>query len=868
MNAADPKPNQHILIIDDNPTIHEDFRKILCPGNHNRPGVKRLAAALFDQAQPAVQTTSFELDSAYQGNEGLEMVKRALAEDRPYAMAFVDMRMPPGWDGIETIQRIWEVQPDLQIVICTAYSDHSWEEINGKLGKSDSLLILKKPFDNVEVLQFAHALCNKWVVTSEAKFRLDNLECLVETRTLELVRANEQLRSELERRTEAEKVLRESEQALLRSEKKFRCLFETTRDAIMTLEPPSWKFTTANPAAVRLFGTRNEGSLVALEPWTLSPDRQPDGGVSADKAREMIETALREGTNFFEWTHRRVGGEEFSADVLLTQMEREGKVILQATVRDITRRKQAEAALVTQAVRYKTLMDLSGDSIYLLDENGELVEANVAFYRGLGYTAAEMKGMNVADWEVRGTLDGQQERMLTFADHSPVFETRHRRKDGSVFDVEARVTNIRIEGKSVLCCATRDITERKRAEETTRRLASIVESSNDAIIGESLEGTVTSWNRAAENIFAYSAAEMIGRSMTVLLPPDRATEERDILDHTTRGDSVNHLETRRVRKDGVQIDVVETVSPIKDAQGRIVGASKIARDITRRRRAEVELEHTHNKLLAVSRQAGIAEFATGVLHNVGNVLNSVNVASACVSDSLKKSKTASLAKVVALMRQHEADLGTFFTHDPKGKLLPEYLAKLANHLSGEQAAALEELGQLQKNIEHIKSIITVQQDSAKLSHSREALKPAAMVEDALKLNANGLRNSGIHVIREFNEIPSVMAEKHKVLQILVNLVRNAMQALEGPNTADRRLTIRVCQESGRARIAVADNGVGIQPENLSQIFTHGFTTKRDGHGFGLHSAALAAKEMGGSLSVHSDGPAHGATFALELPLAS
>jgi C4-dicarboxylate-specific signal transduction histidine kinase len=120
-------------------------------------------------------------------------------------------------------------------------------------------------------------------------------------------------------------------------------------------------------------------------------------------------------------------------------------------------------------------------------------------------------------------------------------------------------------------------------------------------------------------------------------------------------------------------------------------------------------------------------------------------------------------------------------------------------------------------------------------------------------------------LREFNEIPSVMAEKHKVLQILVNLVRNAMQALEGPNTTERRLTIRVCQESGRARIAVADNGVGIQLENLPKIFTHGFTTKRDGHGFGLHSAALAAREMGGSLTVHSDGRSKGATFTLELP---
>jgi PAS domain S-box-containing protein len=329
---------QSILIIDDNPSIHEDIRKILCPAVV-ADDLAEDQEAIFGETVAAAGGSNFAIASAYQGQEGLALVEKARAEKRPYSVAFVDVRMPPGWDGIETIQRIWQADPDIQVVVCTAYSDHSWEEINAKLGQSDSLLILKKPFDNVEVLQIAHALCKKWLVTSEAKFRMDKLESVVETRTLELVRANEQLRSELERHIEVEKALRKSGQALLRSEKKFRCLFETTRDAILTLEPPLWKFTNANPAAVRLFGTRNKESLVSLEPWKLSPERQPDGRMSADKAKEMIEKALREGTHFFEWTHHRVGGGEFSADVLLTQMEGDGKVILQATVRDITRHK-------------------------------------------------------------------------------------------------------------------------------------------------------------------------------------------------------------------------------------------------------------------------------------------------------------------------------------------------------------------------------------------------------------------------------------------------------------------------------------------------------------------------------------------------
>jgi PAS domain S-box-containing protein len=411
-----------------------------------------------------------------------------------------------------------------------------------------------------------------------------------------------------------------------------------------------------------------------------------------------------------------------------------------------------------------------------------------------------------------------------------------------------------------------EITERKRAEQTSRQLANIVESSNDAIIGETLEGIVTSWNRAAESIFGYTAAEMIGRPIAVLLPPDRAEEERTMLDRIAGGDEAYHLETRRVRKDGVQIDVSATLSPIRDADGKIVGASKIGRDITAKKRAELELEQTHNQLLAVSRQAGIAEFATGVLHNVGNVLNSVAVASTCMSDSLKRSKSADLARVVALMQQHEADLGDFFTHNPQGKQVPGYLAKLAERLTGEQATALKELGELQKNVEHIKNIISVQQDSAKMSRSPEALKLTDLVEDALNVNSNGLRPGGIQVTKEFAEVPPSMVEKHKVLQILVNLVRNAMQACETSVEQEKRLAIRVGQEAGRVRIAVTDNGSGIAPENLSRIFAHGFTTKKDGHGFGLYGAARAAKEMGGSLAVQSEGPGRGATFTLELPM--
>ncbi|HUS33803.1 MAG TPA: response regulator [Verrucomicrobiae bacterium] len=204
--------NQRILVIDDNPAIHADIRKILIKSANAHSTMEEAEELLFgDQTAPDV-SLDFEIDSAYQGQDGLEKVKTALAEDRPYALAFVDVRMPPGWDGIETITRIWEIYPELQVVVCTAYSDYSWEEMTRKVKKSDSVLILKKPFDNIEVLQMAHALTKKWALTQEAKTRLSTLDTMVAQRTGELQHANERLTGEIAERTQAEHELRLSKE--------------------------------------------------------------------------------------------------------------------------------------------------------------------------------------------------------------------------------------------------------------------------------------------------------------------------------------------------------------------------------------------------------------------------------------------------------------------------------------------------------------------------------------------------------------------------------------------------------------------------------------------------------------------------------
>lgn len=198
--------NRRLLIIDDNPSIHEDFRKILCAEMSTTDALLESEAALFGETKTAGPDVAsrvdgaFEMDSAFQGQEALKLVTRALQEDRPYAMAFLDVRMPPGWDGIETAERIWQKDPQLQIVLCTAYSDYSWEDMHARLGRSDRLVILKKPFDNVEALQLADALTEKWRLAGQAALKMGALEQAVEERTREIRDTNRALQAEISER--------------------------------------------------------------------------------------------------------------------------------------------------------------------------------------------------------------------------------------------------------------------------------------------------------------------------------------------------------------------------------------------------------------------------------------------------------------------------------------------------------------------------------------------------------------------------------------------------------------------------------------------------------------------------------------------
>jgi PAS domain S-box-containing protein len=375
-------------------------------------------------------------------------------------------------------------------------------------------------------------------------------------------------------------------------------------------------------------------------------------------------------------------------------------------------------------------------------------------------------------------------------------------------------------------------------------------------------------NRALCHLTGYTAAELSRRTFQDITHPDDLDRDLEHLQEMLAGKIPSYqMEKRYFHKDGRIVWVLLSVSLIRGPQRAPLHFISQIQDITKRKNAEAELAALHKELLEASRRAGMAEVATSVLHNVGNVLNSVNVSCAVASEKIRNSRIGSVKKTADLLGEHADDLAAFMAGDPRGQKLPGFLHNLAERLAAEQSEVMEELQLLTKNIDHIKQIVAMQQGYAKATGVTETVKVTDLVEDSLRMNTDALMRHEVEVVREYDEVPPIVIEKHKAVQILVNLIRNAKQACDDAGFPAKKMTVRVTNGQDRVRIAVIDNGVGIPPENLTRIFAHGFTTKPNGHGFGLHGGALAARELGGTLTVESDGGGAGATFTLELPVA-
>jgi len=417
-----------------------------------------------------------------------------------------------------------------------------------------------------------------------------------------------------------------------------------------------------------------------------------------------------------------------------------------------------------------------------------------------------------------------------------------------------------------------DITQRKRAEASLNQehnlLRALMNKSDDCIYFKDCESRFIHCSANFAKLFnVQSPNELLGRRDADFFAPEHAREafedEQRII--RTKEPILGKME-KELWPDNHVTWALTSKWPLWNEAGEIIGTFGISKDITAMKEKESQIELMHKQLMDASLQAGMAEVATSVLHNVGNVLNSINVSSSLIGDAMKNSKVGNMAKAVALMRTHENDLGNFLTNDPKGKQLLNYLTGLTSLLAQEQEDNLREFSSLANNIIHIKEIVAMQQNYAKALGVTESLKVTDLVEDAIRMNSGAIDRHKVKISREFTEVPPLLTEKHKVLQILVNLIRNAKYACDDSGKEDKQIMFRVTGSGNRIKISVIDNGIGIPAENLTRIFNHGFTTRKEGHGFGLHSGANTAKELGGVLSVFSEGVGHGATFTLELPL--
>lgn len=284
-------------------------------------------------------------------------------------------------------------------------------------------------------------------------------------------------------------------------------------------------------------------------------------------------------------------------------------------------------------------------------------------------------------------------------------------------------------------------------------------------------------------------------------------------------------------------------------------------------KVNLQLELTYKKLMETSHRAGMAEVASGVLHNVGNILNSINVSAELAYEKMLKSEITNLQKLAELINNNKANLAEFLTKDSKGQYVAEYFSQAAAQTSKLKDEMLENLSSLIKNVENVKQVVNSQQLYTKNANEKDLIQLRDLIENAVEINSAGLEHHKIDVIREYSDMGKICSDKQRVLQILVSLIDNAQQALAESQNNPKILKIKTLKtKDEKIRIEIIDNGIGIKKEDLSKLFSSGFTTKPTGHGYGLHSCRMTADELRGTISAISHGQNQGATFILELPV--
>jgi PAS domain S-box-containing protein len=614
-------------------------------------------------------------------------------------------------------------------------------------------------------------------------------------------------------------------------------LFEKVHDAVVVAEAETQRMILWNPAAERVFGY-SASEAIGLRVEALVPDRlKEDHRAGIARYAKTGHGPYIDSNEPLELPALRKGGEQIWVELSLSPIEPEdGDVrFVLAIVRDITERKRVEEELSKYAAEVSDLYNSAPCGYHSLDKEGTFVAINDTELAWLGYTREEVVGrMKFSNIVTERSLRTFEENFPRFKERGWIRDLEFEliRKDGTHMWVLLSATAIKdAEGNFVASRSTFvDITERKRAEEAHARLAAIVESTDDAILGKTLEGIITSWNRGAERIYGYSVEEAAGRPITMLAPPERADEIPEILQKVRRGERVDHYETVRLTKDGTRIDVSITVSPIRDSKGNVVGASTVARDITEHKRAEEEIRRLNETLerKVAERTAQLAESELRLKELLEKLL---------VAQEEERRRVAyeihdGLAQLAVANHQH---LQAFATNHPPGSLAGE--------------AELERL------------LWLAQQTVVEARHIIDGLRPTALDDfglvAAVAQQLEALEGEGWQTSYEED-----LGEERLPTEVETALYRVAQEALTNARKHSGATRVHVTLARPRARrvrLEVRDFGRGFDPSASSQ------NTAGPGEKVGLSSMRERVALLGGVLELKSK-PGVGTNVIAEVPL--
>ena len=622
--------NRRVLVIDDNREIHDDFRKILSPATAPAAALDAVETAVLGTPAETVPETQFEVDSAYQGQEGVLLVKKALEAGRPYAMAFVDVRMPPGMDGVETTRMICELDPNLQIVLCTAYSDLSWDEIFAKLGHRDGLLILKKPFDAVEAFQLAHALTEKWWLHLQSRRKMEELESMVAERTGELQQSNHALQAEVVERKRAEEELRhahddlekrvaERTAELSRERRLLRTLIDNLPDGIYAKDAAGRK-TMANPADLKVMGCRTEAEAIGKSDFDLFPKDLAEKFCADDQKVIQGEPVINREEFFLD----EQGRKSWLLTSKLPLRDQDGKIVgLVGIGRNITARKQAEEALrqshdelekrvaertaelAGERQLLRTLIDRLPETFYIKDLDSRFLVVNEALAKRFGKdTPSQVIGLSDADLFPAGlAAEFRAEELKVFAGE-PLLNQENTAVSLDGREYTMLTTKLPFRDSEGRICGLvgigHDITERKRAEEALQQShEEFKDLFDNAPVGfheVDTEGRLVRINNTELEMLGYSAEELLGQFVWKISAEEETSRRTALAKLAGELPPTQTFERMFRRKDGSVFPVLINDRVLRGKDGAIVGIRAAIQDDTARKQAEAALQENRRQL--------------------------------------------------------------------------------------------------------------------------------------------------------------------------------------------------------------------------------------------------------------------------------